>query len=56
MECGVQQRHSYEETGTGHPGVGMGTVSRPGFPAQVAVHGCSELRGACSTHYQHNRC
>jgi len=55
VERGVQQRHSDEETGTGHPGIRLGTVLRPGFPAQDAVHRCSELRGARFAHYQHNR-
>jgi len=41
VERGVQQWHSDEETGTGHPGIGLGTVSRPGVPAQDAVHGRS---------------
>jgi len=43
VERGVQQRYSDEETGTGHPGIRLGTNLRPGVPAQDAVHGRSEL-------------
>ena len=54
MERGVQQRDSDEETGTGHPGVGLGAVARPGVPAPVAVHGRRERRGARAAHRQHH--
>lgn len=54
VERGVQQRHSDEETGTGYPGVGLGAVTRPGVPAQIAVYGRRERRGARVAHPQYH--
>lgn len=54
MDHGVQQRHSDEETRTGHSGVGLGTAALRGVPAQVVVHGRGERRSARAAHHQHN--
>lgn len=54
VERGVQQRDSDEETGTRHTGIGLGSVTRPGVPTQVAVHGCGERRGARTANRQYN--
>jgi len=55
VERGVQQRDSHAEPGTGHPGVGLGAVARPGVPAQVTVHGRRERGGARAAQHQRHR-
>jgi len=55
VERGVQQRDSDEETGIGYPGIGLGADTRPGVPAQIAVHGRGERRGARTANRQRNR-
>lgn len=55
MERGVQQRHSHEETGTRYTGNGLGAVARASVPAQVAVHGHGERRGARAAQHQYHR-